>query len=220
MIMDSGQARNIREFKGIAFEQMDLDTRVEFAKAQGFPEPGVTVEELLAIQKGLDLLGKRPITILETGMCYGTTTRFFLTWLLQNGGNLHTVEFRIRTQFAVEMDYLGLWKDPHFHVHEEDSRKMYWDSKDGIDFLFIDSEHALSDALGEYMRFRVFLNHNALIGFHDSQCCYGVKRAIEFINEVDVLEEVAANKSPSDAGIIVYKLISRDRNDPNYKVEV
>jgi hypothetical protein len=196
---------------------LTLEERIAFSKTTDFPEPGVSELELKAIQVSLDYFGKLPIRILETGMCFGTTTRFFLTHILKYGGELHTVEFQIREPFEQKMNEMGLWNK--IIVHNEDTRDMYWNPSHLIDFLFIDSEHAISDALGEYMRFRHFLNGNAIVGFHDSMCCWGVRRAIEMIHEIDVLEEVSSNRNVADAGVIMFKLIRKNRNEPGYRAK-
>jgi len=211
MIPDHRTAGSIFEFKDRDIKTLSLEERVAFSKSNDFPEPGVSVLELLALNKALEASGNKPIRILETGMCFGTTTRFFLTHIAKYGGELHTVECQIRPLFKKVMEDMKLWDK--IIVHNEDTREMYWDPKLRIDFLFIDSEHALSDALGEYMRFRHFINAEAIIGFHDSECCVGVKRAIEMINEVDKLELVSINDCKADAGIAFFRLIEKNRQD-------
>lgn len=55
-----------------------------------------------------------------------------------------------------------------------------------IDFLIIDTEHSLADALGEYMRFRNYLKSGAFVAFHDSNLP-AVARAVQLVKEVEAI---------------------------------
>lgn len=200
--------RHILEFKGADFVNMSLEDRLEFAVAKGIPMPGVTPNELLALQKGLDTLSPNPI-IVETGLGAATSTRFLLTHILKHGGELHSVERKIKPDTKNPLVELGLWDK--IYIHEVDSRVMNWPKDKWINCLFIDSEHAISNVLTEYMRFRWFLRGKPIVCFHDTEACPGVRRAIEIIQEMDILELIADNKR-GGFGIQIYKVIARDMN--------
>jgi hypothetical protein len=53
-----------------------------------------------------------------------------------------------------------------------------------VDFLLIDTEHAIENALGEYMRWREYMASGAIIAFHDSTLP-AVKRSIDLAIEVE-----------------------------------
>jgi len=206
--------KDVMEFKGVDFKNMPIDQWLYFAKANlTYGEPGIDYYELAALHQACETLGKRPLTILETGMCYGTTTRYFLVRTIKYGGELHTFEVAIRGKFKETMQELGLWDKINLHGH---SIKDAW-NKD-IDVLFIDSEHALSDALGEYMRFREWLKENSIIGFHDTSCCAGVKKALEMIQEVDELELISEVDNKASAGIKLFRRKAKNRTDRSWNM--
>jgi len=208
VIHEQGMTRHILEFKDADFANMSLEDRLEFSVAKGIPMPGLTPNELLALQKGLDILPEKPV-IVETGLGFGTTTRFFLTHILKHGGELHTIEYRIKSEIKDPLMELGLWDK--INIHEGDVRTMNWPKDKLINCLFIDSEHSISNALGEYMRFRWFFKANTVIGFHDVDSCPGVRRAIEMIQEMDILELIGEN-SGGGFGVKIFKLVARDMN--------
>lgn len=192
------------------FRNMSIKDCFQFAKANEGWETGISYDELRALHEGMETMGHRPLTIFETGMCFGTTTRYFILKLLKEGGELYTCEFKVREPFKNAMEELGLWK--YINVLG-DSMKVPWDKK--IDVLFIDSEHALSDALGEYMKYRVFLNEFSLVGFHDCDFCYGVKRTIEIIQEIDDLELISSSVDKLGAGLKTFKV---KRGQAQYRI--
>ena len=190
---------------------LDFTTKewFQFAKAnKNFHEPGISADELRALHEAFAVFGNRPATIVETGMCFGVTTRYFLVRTLKYGGSLHTFEVMIRPQFKEAMERIGYWNNINVHGH---SVRDPW--SDTIDFMYIDSEHALADALGEYMRFRVWFTSNTIIGFHDTDVCPGVRKAIEFIQEVDDLELISESTNQAGAGIKFYKIKTMNRYD-------
>jgi len=200
----------VEDFKGKDFKNFSTLEWFQFCKAnKAFGEPGIAADELRALNEGCEKqIGHRPATIVETGMCFGVTTRYFIIRNLKYGGELNTFEVWIRDGFKKSMENVGLWDKINVHGH---SIKSPWD-KD-IDILFIDSEHALSDALGEYIRFRPYIKAETLIGFHDTDCCPGVKRAIEIIQEIDVLELVSESTNKAAAGIKFYRRTGTNRAD-------
>ena len=135
-------------------------------------------------------------------MCFGVTTRYFVIKKLRDGGEHYSCEIKIRDKFKEAMESLGLWDKVNVLG---DSMFCDWDKK--IDFLFIDSEHGLSDALGEYMRYRRFLSDQAIVGFHDTDICWGVNKAIEVIQQIDDLELISEASNKASAGIKFFKVI-------------
>ena len=201
--------KDIMEFKGVDFKSMPIDQWLYFCKANlTFGEPGIDYYELAALHQACETLGKRPLTILETGMCFGTTTRYFLVRTIKYGGELHTFEVAIRDKFKETMQELSLWDKINLHGH---SIKDHW-NKD-IDVLFIDSEHALENTLGEYIRFREWLKAESIIGFHDTNCCAGVIKALEMIQEVDGLELISECSDRAHAGIKFFRRKIKNRTD-------
>jgi len=193
---------DVAKYKGTDWATMPVYDWFHFAKANlTFHEPGISYEELLALHTAL-MTFKRPITILETGQCLGTTTRFFTVYTLKYGGTHTSCEIKPRSLFVDAMKDLGLY-DKFTTIGN--SMLEPWNKP--IDFLFIDSEHCITDALGEYMRFRVFLNQGAIVGFHDTDTCYGVRRAIDIIlNEIDDLELVSQAANTASAGIEFFRV--------------
>ena len=210
MINHTKQCRPILEFKGFDWKNATIEDRIEFCLAD-VGEAGMSVAELLAINKGLETFNGKPITIVETGLGYGYFTRLFITHILKYGGELHSIDVRDRAAIIEPLIKLGLWDKVNFHL--DDSRTINWSKDKLIDYLNIDSEHSLSYALGEYIRFRMLLKgYSSVIGFHDTDMCWGVKRAIEMIEEVDVLELVADATNLASAGYKSFRVIRKDRN--------
>ena len=189
------------------WKSMNITDWIQFCKANTeFREPGITYDELRALHEACELLGQRPLRIVETGMCYGTTTRYFAVRVAKYGGDIHTYEINVRDMFREYMLGLGLWDYITVHGH---SITDEYDGK-SIDLLWIDSEHALQDALCEYIRFRPYFYENTLIGFHDSDICAGVAMAINVIQEMDELEQVAYSGDRLSSGCRIFK-----RKNPN-----
>jgi len=194
--------KDILEFKGRNFKDLDELEWFQFCKAnKTFREPGLSSEELVMLHNSIKVYTGSPLTIVETGICFGVTTRYFVVRNLKYGGELHSFETHLRPDFQKAMEEIGLWNQFHVLGH---SMKAPWEQN--INFLFIDSEHAMSDALGEYMRFRVWLTGESMVGFHDTDNCYGVKRAVEIANEIDDLELVGEVTGRLSAGIKIFKL--------------
>lgn len=202
--------RDAMEFKGISWKDMNISDWLQFTKANRvYGEPGIAYDELRALHEACETLGKRPIRAVETGMCFGTTTRYFLIRTIKYGGELWSYEVKPREIFVNQMKELGLDECWMIKGH---SMKDSYDGK-RIDVLFIDSEHALQDALGEYMRFRPFFYEYTIIGFHDSDSAPGVKKAIEMVNEVDELELVSESTGRLGMGLKMFKRKQVNRMD-------
>lgn len=191
------------DFKDFDWKNATNEDIVRFGKTTDFGEPGISLSECWTLVKALESTGGRPLTIFETGMCYGTTTRIFIAWTLKYGGSVHSAEIHVRPLFKQKMEEAGYWQ----YVNPMgDSRHLNWDRNKPIDFLFIDSEHALEDALGEYMYLKKYVPVNGVVGFHDYNCCPGVKFAVNIISFIDLLHPVAYDTG-TGAGIIFYQLL-------------
>ena len=200
---------DITEYKNTNWKEMNIRDWLQFAKAnKSFGEPGISYDELKALHEGCELAGRKGLRIVETGMCYGTTTRYFTIRVLKYGGELHSFEVNVREGFKKSMEELGLWSVVHYHNH---SIKSPWDKS--INLLFIDSEHALSDALGEYVRFRPWMEPGCIIGFHDSDSCPGVVKAIEMVQEMDELELVSESSGLMGRGLKMFRRVTANRTD-------
>jgi hypothetical protein len=194
--------KDILEYKGTDWKTLEGLELFKFCKAnKSFGEPGLSAEEVVVLDEVMKKLDGRPLTIVETGMCFGVTTRYFIIRNIKFGGELNTFEIQVRPKFQVAMEELGLWDKINVLGH---SMTTPWDKR--INLLFIDSEHAFSDALGEYMRFRVYLDGDSIVGFHDSDSCWGVRRAIEIANEIDELELIGEVTGRMSAGIKFFKV--------------
>lgn len=214
IITDKGQCRPILEWKGFDWKTATLEDRIEFCLSD-VGEAGMDHFDLRALAAGLDSFAPKPIVIVETGLGWGFSTRLFLTYILKYGGELNTIDIMARKGIVDPLEALGLWK--HVNYINYDSRQINWPFNKYIDYLNLDSEHALSFALGEYMRFRaVLLDHQSIVGFHDTDVCYGVKRALDMIEEVDVLRPFAKAENMGGAGYKSFHIIQHDRNDKDW----
>jgi len=206
---------HILDYKGADFKSFDMIQCIEFASAEGGSiERGMNPVELEIMYRGLQLLGNCPLTILETGMGWGYSTRMFLLHILRYGGELHSIEIFPRKEFLNYLEELKIRE--YVQVHEADARKFNnWDKS--IDYLNIDSEHAISNILSEYFRFRLHLiPAKSLIGFHDVSLNH-VARGLEILNEVDNLEPVIVNKKTGGFGYNLYRLQRWEKEEfPDY----
>ncbi len=214
MITDKGQCRPLLDFKGFDWKTATLEDRIEFALAD-VGEAGMSHFELRAMDEALQSLAPNPITIVETGLGWGFSTRLFLAYILKYGGELHTIDIMAREGIVGPLKTLGLWDKVNMVLH--DSRNLAWDPAKKIDFLNIDSEHAVSFVLSEYFRFRdVLRNERSVIGFHDTDSCWGVIRGLEILDEIDVLEPFTEATNLAGAGWKSFHLVGRDRNDKDW----
>lgn len=198
-----GSGEDIADYFGRPLEKLeDLDV-LKFCKAnKSFKEPGISWDELYALYEAIKVFGNRPIVTFETGMCFGTTTRFFALRNKKFGRKHYSCEIKIREPFKEAMIKLGLWE---YVTVLGDSMLTPFDDK--IDFLYIDSEHGVVDALGEYMRFRRYLKDEAVVGFHDTDSCWGVREAIGIIMGFDKIKLVTKSASTGSAGIEFYRVV-------------
>lgn len=200
-----GEAKGyLNDFKGFDWKKATDDDIIAFGKTLDFPERGISTEECKAHLKALNTLkGSKPL-ILETGMFYGTSTRISIAWTLKYGGIVYSCDLKIMPLFEEKMEEAGYWK--YVNPLIGPAQKAVWNQ--GIDFLFIDADHSLQDALGEYMKFRIWLTDNAVIGFHDSDNCTGVKLTMDIAQVVDRMEFLSESNQAS--GIKFFKMIKKN----------
>lgn len=214
MFTDRGQCRPLSEFKGFDWKNATDEDRIEFALAP-VNEAGMSHNELRAIIVGLDKLGRRPLCTVETGLGYGFSTRIFLSWAASYGGEHHVFESFPGPRPIVEMlKEIDAWKNVEIHVG--DSRNAQWPLTKLVNFLNIDSEHSLGFVMNEYMRFRMSLTDGTVIGFHDVDCCWGVRRGIAMLREIDRLHLLCDESRHAGAGYQNYLFRGHDRPDCNY----
>lgn len=199
---------HIDTFKGFFWPDATKADAVRFARCSGFRETGMSVSEIGLLYDVLELMGENK-TIVELGRDFGTSTRLFLQHLIRHGGRLTSIDLRLHDEFVQVMKRNGYLSDkgPEINFVVGDSMKVAWPKEEKIHFLLIDTEHALENALGEYMRWRVYLESGAFIAFHDAVAIPGVVRAIEIVQEVegDRLFEEISGASPDGFGIRIFR---------------
>lgn len=194
----SYEQQPISYFKGFDWSKASKSDSVSFSRASGFKETGMSVNEMALLY---DLLEKkRPKKIVELGRNYGTSTRMFIQHVLRHGGSVESWDLKHWDGFIDGMNENGynfipgkgeefvmspIRNDASVTLKVAHSIKTHIENEGRwVDFLLVDTEHGLEHALGEYMRWREYLNSGALIAFHDSTLI-GPKRAIEIIKEVE-----------------------------------
>jgi len=191
----------VRDFINIDWKKESLERIIEFAQAQDkYPEElhwgnGLVPLETKCLWDALNWCKEhspdKNIRILELGNGFCTAGRMFAVWSIINSGIFFTCDLKKRTEIIETLESIGIWKHINFiHGH---SLKIDWDKK--INFLFIDSEHNLSNVLGEYIRYRSFLPLGAVVGFHDVNL-ESVQRAIEIIQSIDIFIADYASVNP------------------------
>lgn len=211
---DRGQCRPLMAFKGFDWNAATDEDRIEFALAD-VGEAGMSHNELRAIQVGLNSLGDRPLVTVETGLGYGFSTRVFLAHVAKFGGEHHIFESQPQNRPIIGMlQDLDMWK--YATLHAGDARTAQWDFNKLINFLNIDSEHSLGFVMNEYMRFRMALTDGSVVGFHDVDCCWGVRRGIAMIREIDRIHLLCDESRHAGAGYQCYTFRGGDRPDPDY----
>jgi hypothetical protein len=134
--------------------------------------------------------GKRPLKIVELGRNFGCSTRLFVQHVVRHGGTFQswdlkhwgdveqtfeaqgfkvTRQLRDGVQEAGVFDYTLSVGEDFGTKHREVARIRVADSikthiedeSRWVDFLLIDTEHGIENALGEYMRWRQYLNAGA-----------------------------------------------------------
>lgn len=198
--------RPISEFKDFDWSKASKMDAVHFARAAGFKETGMSVNEIGLLYDLLDL--KKPRYTVELGRNYGCSTRIFLQNVIRNGGIFESWDLKHWDGFIEGMRENGY----NFGESQEPEGVCYGPMTVGgkeydvrlrvansmktniisplegddrfVDFLLIDTEHGIENALGEYMRWRNYLRSGAYIAFHDSTLP-GVRRSIDLVQEIE-----------------------------------
>lgn len=202
------QPPEIHEFKGFDWKANGTKAAaVGFARAVGFKETGMSVGEVALLYDRLETKGA--CHIVELGRNYGTSTRLFIQHIIRHGGSLESWDLKhwpgfLETMaengyefvldgpgvFAPQMNVLPNRDAYCVNLKTAHSIKTPVGRDDRfVDFLLIDTEHGLENALGEYMRWREYIKSGAFVAFHDT-CIPGVARAISICKEV---EQVSAD---------------------------
>ena len=155
-----------------------------------------------------DLLEKKgACNIVELGRNYGTSTRLFLQHVVRHGGYLESWDLKHWGNLKDTFTFQGFHVSPYADYAEHEQSYQIGDNKDifsriliadsimtpiipqkrWVDFLLIDTEHSIANALYEYGRWRQYLRSGAMVAFHDSTLP-GVVRAIELIKEIELAE--------------------------------
>lgn len=194
----SYERKDISCFKDFDWSKATKADSVGFAQCWGFIETGMSVNEIALIY---DLLEKfKPKNIVELGRNYGCSTRIFLQHIIRNGGTLDSWDLKHWPGFIEIMannDYVfeqnGVPGEYIFKgeatcrlrvAHSVRTPVPEYIDKEGVDFLLIDTEHGITNALPEYCRWREYLHSGSLVAFHDSTL-RGPKRAIEIVKEIE-----------------------------------
>ena len=184
--------RHISYFKGFDWLNASKEDAVHFARATGFKETGMSLNEVALLCECLEL--KKPKSIVELGRNYGTSTRLFVQHVIRHGGIVESWDWKHWPGFIEIMTENGYPLNSDASTDLPNGAAVYLKTADSIkspihpeftvDFLLIDTEHSIEDALGEYMRWRRYLQGGAMIAFHDSSLSQ-VARAIEIVKEVE-----------------------------------
>lgn len=195
------ERKYIDYFKGFDWSKATKEDSVQFAQAFGFPETGMSVNEIALIYDVLE--AKKPRVIVEIGRNYGCSTRIFLQYLIRHpevGAYLESWDLKHWPGFIEKMNENGYKLEADVVTKIGQTGSVFLRTahslkapvtdiidKEGWNFLLIDSEHGIQHPLSEWMRFREYLRGGSIVAFHDSTLS-GVKRAIEIIKEVEASE--------------------------------
>lgn len=190
--------RHVDSFTVEEIRKFDKQTAVHYARAVGLKETGMSVNEVGLLYDMLEKKG--PCSILELGRNYACSTRLFLQHVVRHGGTFQSWDLKHWGNVEESFKNQGFsiarqTADDNYSIHDGNKKVadiMIKNSRYSpitpeerwIDFLLIDTEHGIEDALGEYMRFRHYLRSGAMVAFHDSTLP-GVVRAIEVAKEVE-----------------------------------
>jgi predicted O-methyltransferase YrrM len=183
----------------------DLDMLL-FARVSNITETGLDIYECGAFLEALKISNFIKMRYLETGQAQGVSTRMALAWVLKYSGEVNSIELKPNKVFLDIMVKSGYMDKVNTIVG--DSMKVPVEDKI-INFMFIDSEHATSSALGEYMRFRPYFRKGSVVGFHDVSLP-GVSRALSIIEKIDELEILSEHVTNACFGIKFYRMIRKD----------
>ena len=195
------QSRPLSYYKDFDWKNGNKQDAVLFARATGFKETGMSMNEIALLFDVLEK--KKPRELVELGRNYGCSTRLLLQYVLRHGGSVNSWDYKDWPGFIEGMADAGYVFEPWPGYY----RAQMWTGRDfapdafcaielahsiktpivddkKVDFLLIDTEHTTMDAVSEYCRWRHYLQGGALIAFHDSELP-SVARALEIIKEME-----------------------------------
>lgn len=196
------------DFKNFDWTKANNEDIIRFGKTLDLPERGIPLGETRILLKALEDIKyplDREMTILETGIFYGTSTRIFIAFTLKNGGKIYSCESSPKELFKDIMEKADYWQ--YVNMLLGDSLRCEWNKP--IDFLFIDSGHSFKMCYGEYSKFIKYLVKDGIIGFHDTltfEDNNGVRRTIEKMKEELGDKIVLKYSSEVDNGIEFFQL--------------
>lgn len=207
---DENERRDVNSFTVEEIKTFDKAKAVFYARSTGLKETGMSPNEIGLMYDLLESrAGGRPLKIVELGRNFACSTRLFVQHVVRHGGYFESwdllhwgnVEESFEKQgFQVDRlhhaktdnhDYILSWPGKNagidgIYIRIADSIKTHIeDESRWVDFLLIDTEHGIENALGEYMRWRQYLNAGAFVAFHDSTLP-GVLRSIELVKEIEL----------------------------------
>lgn len=202
-------------YKGKDITKFNLTERLYFARSlvnrtstNDFYTTSMSTDEMMIIDKGLELLGPNPITVLETGFYCGCSFRLFMIHIAKYGGEVHSIDIYPYHDVMEQYKELGLYE--YINLHLGDARQYQGFNKP-VDFLNIDSEHSEDYVIREYNNFRNLLTeHHSLVGFHDFTLP-GVRSGLKKIMEQDELEPVMILDTKASYGYGLYRLQWKDK---------
>jgi hypothetical protein len=194
------EPKHYTAFNNFNWKSGTKDDAVLFALATGYPEMGMSNNEVSLLYDCLEKC--HPKHIVELGRRYGTSNRMFLQYVLRNGGTLESWDndqhgILPESYLGMELPFVQQGNDwicqpnPETKIWlrvAESQRSPVVPTCRFVDFLLIDTLHDIEHALGEYMRWRNYLNSGAMIAFHDSNYP-PVNRSIEIAKEVEAQAE-------------------------------
>ena len=202
---DESDRRDVFSFTVEEIKKFTKAQAVFYARATGLLETGMSPNEIALMY---DLLEKKKACrIVELGRNFACSTRLFVQHVLRHGGSFQSWDLKHwdRVKESFETQGFGIkqaqkgpsWVSPEDYALFDGERKIadirvadsikthIEDESRWVDFLLIDTEHGIENALGEYMRWRQYLNAGAYIAFHDSTLP-GVLRSIELVKEIEL----------------------------------
>lgn len=202
---DEADRKDVNSFRVEEIKNFTKAQSVLYARAIGLQETGMSVNEVALLYDLLEKAQtkKETLNIVELGRNYGCSTRLFVQHVVRHGGLFQSWDLKhwgnlqetFRNQGFEVINPMNLPKEDYVMIGEKyrceiltaDSIKTDIPNKERwVDFLLIDTEHGLENALGEYMRWRQYLKAGAFIAFHDL-VIPGVQRAIDIAKEVELV---------------------------------
>jgi cephalosporin hydroxylase len=191
---DEGTRRDVNSFTVDEIRGFDKQTAVQYARASGLQETGMSVNEVALLYDLLEQKG--PCNIVELGRNYGCSTRIFIQHVIRHGGYFESWDLKhwgnlkesfSNQGFKVRDDGEDYWLTDSMRIRVANSMKTAILEDFTVGFLLVDTEHSTANCLYEYGRWRNYLTSGSMVAFHDSTLS-GVSKAIDIIKEVEFAE--------------------------------